>query len=68
MTEYENGCPMAALVFAHYAVVLHLLQHKWWARGAGRRLAEALLPSLRTKRPDWTPILDWIGERVSAAV
>lgn len=38
--------PLALAILALFAVVLHALDDRWWARGAGRRLVKALLPLL----------------------
>ena len=45
---FERREPMAVLIGAHYGVLLHFLDDKWWLRGSGRRLVDGLTTILHT--------------------
>lgn len=48
--------PMALVILAHYAVMLHRLSHVWWAANWGPELVDAVVKLLDDS---WEPCLRW---------
>lgn len=53
----EMRDPMALAILAHYGVIIHLLQDRWWAADAGKRLVHAILPILVESRKEWADLV-----------
>ena len=45
----EAHDPLALLIVTHYAVLLHYLDERWWARGTGKSLVDGLTTILLGK-------------------
>lgn len=53
----EARDPMALAILAHYGVIIHLLQDRWWAADSGKRLVHAILPILFESKRDWAELV-----------
>lgn len=53
----ERRDPMALAILAHYGVIIHLLQNRWWAADAGKRLVHAILPILLESKREWAELV-----------
>ncbi|KAL9105798.1 MAG: hypothetical protein Q9227_009100 [Pyrenula ochraceoflavens] len=64
-TEYaqllKSKQPMALLILAHYAVMLHKIDESWWGNGWGRMVVEDVS---KTLDQDWRDLLSWPLEKV----
>jgi hypothetical protein len=63
--ELKKKEPLALVILAHYATLLHGINEQWWAQGRGRRLVEAvchILPS------PWQPAIHWPKHVVQSTV
>lgn len=49
--------PLALAMLGHYGVIIHMLRDRWWARDTGKRLVQAILPTLRASRGDWADLV-----------
>ncbi|THX38168.1 hypothetical protein D6D08_10717, partial [Aureobasidium pullulans] len=49
--------PLALAMLGHYGVIIHMLRDRWWARDTGKRLVQAILPTLRALRGDWADLV-----------
>lgn len=49
--------PLALAMLGHYGVIIHMLRDRWWARNTGKRLVQAILPTLRALRGDWADLV-----------
>ncbi|THY85369.1 hypothetical protein D6C89_07245 [Aureobasidium pullulans] len=49
--------PLALAMLGHYGVIIHMLRDRWWARDTGKRLVQAILPTLRASRGDWANLV-----------
>lgn len=48
--------PSALVVLAHYGVLLHLGQHRWWSKGRGLELVQAMR---QEPSEEWRPSISW---------
>lgn len=48
--------PMAIVILAHYAVILHSLDHRWWAQSRGSQLVSDLVPLVGE---EWSRFMVW---------
>jgi len=55
---------MAVLFFLHYGVALHLLTHRWFTKGSGKRLVRALVQSFNTDKEQWVDTIQWAKKSV----
>ena len=53
--------PMALVIVAHWAILLHSVRAQWWAGDRGRRLVEAIHQELNE---EWTHAIQWPMEIV----
>ncbi|KIM92855.1 hypothetical protein OIDMADRAFT_138888, partial [Oidiodendron maius Zn] len=64
----EAKDPIALLIFIHYGVALDLISHRWVVQDSGKRLVQALIPSLRCAavqaKQDWVQIIEWARNTV----
>ena len=61
VAQLERKEPMALVILAHYAVLLHTSKGQWWLDGRGAHLVHFihhLLP------PEWLSAIDWPREAV----
>ena len=64
VAQLEKKEPMALVILAHYAVLLHTSKRQWWLDGRGAHLVQfihQLLP------PEWLSAIVWPGEAVRAS-
>ena len=56
MTQLKVREPMALVVLAHFAVLLHSINGLWWSQNRGAQLVVAIWHLLP---PDWQSVIDW---------
>ena len=56
--------PIALVILAHFAVLLHSVSAQWWAGDRGRRLTEAIHAELDDK---WKPAVRWPMDAVQGS-
>ncbi|KAH7330414.1 hypothetical protein BKA65DRAFT_434169 [Rhexocercosporidium sp. MPI-PUGE-AT-0058] len=61
MALLSSRRPMALVVLAYYAVVLHEVRDKWWVSGWGTKLAEEINKILEDK---WKTLIMWPLKRI----
>ncbi|MCJ1458068.1 hypothetical protein MMC28_008439 [Mycoblastus sanguinarius] len=54
--ELKTRQPLAMVILAHFAVLLHSVSDRWWFEGKGSRLIEAISQLLPSK---WQPAIQW---------
>ena len=59
--QLEKKEPMALVILAHYAVLLHTSNTQWWLEGRGARLVHVIHQLLP---PEWLSAIDWPREAV----
>lgn len=64
MILLKLGQPLARLVVICYAVLLHGVNDRWFAKDAGRQLFEEVSPLIRCPNKDWVDVLSWARERI----
>lgn len=63
-TLLEQEDILAKIFFLHYGVALHLLTHRWFTKGSGKRLVRALVQSLSTDKEPWVETIQWAKRSV----
>ena len=61
VAQLEKKEPMALVILAHYAVLLHTSNRQWWLEGRGARLVHVICQLLP---PEWLSAIDWPIEAV----
>ena len=56
VAQLEKKEPMALVILAHYAVLLHTSKGQWWLDGRGAHLVQSIHQLLP---PEWLPAIDW---------
>lgn len=64
LSLYEQDEPIAKLLFVHYGVTLQLIDHRWFAKNAGKRLVRALVPYFGTAELKYAEIIQWAKKSV----
>lgn len=78
MSHLDNGFiqlfkandPMATIIMIYYAVLLHALKERWWARSMGRQLVAGLsaLMNKATLSSAMLESLEWAQDEVSMSL
>ena len=61
MIRLQNKEPMALVILAHYAVLLHGINGQWWANGRGSQLVDAISETLPAV---WQAAINWPRDAV----
>ena len=64
VAQLERKEPMALVILAHYAVLLHTSKRQWWLDGRGAHLVQYICQLLP---PEWLPAIHWPREAVRAS-
>ena len=64
VAQLEKKEPMALVILAHYAVLLHTSNGQWWLEGRGAHLVHVIHQLLP---PEWLSAIDWPREAVTTS-